>query len=175
MIKNTLFTIFFIAIQAINTPATAQNKCSINGQINYQDIECPKGTDQTPKPQAKTPVQLNLSDAAQRKAITEKWEKDFDVQLKIARSQPRVNQYTGSAAATNTEPNEQTIPMPFNQCVASVNRTLQSLSVQRRNASHIIDSGNLTITKVCAVDGTVLIGCNKADATMMISRITSKC
>ena len=170
MLKPSIFATLFIAAQAINTPATALNKCLINGQINYQDTDCPKGTDQAPKPQTKPAAALNLSDASQRKALLEKIEKDLAQELKTTKNRP-----TPTPQATRTEPPEQSIPMPFDQCIASVNRTLDTLPMQRRNASHIIDSGQITLTKICTSDGTVLIACSKAEQTMLISRTTSSC
>jgi hypothetical protein len=40
MMKSGIFTIIFIATQAINTPATAQFKCEAKGKTSFQDTPC---------------------------------------------------------------------------------------------------------------------------------------
>jgi hypothetical protein len=173
MIKSGIFTIIFIATQAINTPAKAQNKCLINGQISYQDIECPKGTDQSPKPKELPTPHINLSNPTERRARLKKIERDLDEVLKIPR-QKTISTPTPTVTSESTDDNQVT-KMDFNTCVASVNNTLKTILLERRNGEHLMDTPTMTMTKICASDGRLLITCSKNPPAMVTTKIKGKC
>ena len=174
MTKNTLFTIFFIATQVINTPATAQNKCLINGQISYQDTQCPKGTDQSPKPKELPTPHINLSDPTERRVRLEKIERELDEVLKISR-QKTTPPSTPTVITSESTDDNQVTKMDFNTCVASVNNTLKTILLERRNGEHLIDTPTMTMTKICASDGRLLITCSKNPPAMVTTKVKGKC
>ena len=64
----------------------------------------------------------------------------------------------------------QSIDMSFEKCLVTKQSTIASLNVKPSDIKEIVNTSILTITKVCTVDGGVLISCSKPDNKMVITR-----
>ncbi len=78
----------------------------------------------------------------------------------------------GASKQTNANNNVQskTVPMKFSICLATKESTIANLGVSPRNIIPIVNTGILTVTRVCTIDGSVLITCSKLDEHMVITR-----
>lgn len=60
--------------------------------------------------------------------------------------------------------------MSFERCIASKSAALANLNVNPRRLIEIVNTGVLTMTRVCLDDGTsMLITCSKPDAKMLLT------
>ncbi len=65
-------------------------------------------------------------------------------------------------------------PATFEQCVSAREQTIASLGVSPRDIIPVINTPDMTITKLCVADGAVLITCSRADKKMTVTRSANR-
>lgn len=59
--------------------------------------------------------------------------------------------------------------MTFEECLAHRERVIISLNVNPQNIIPVVNTGIVTITRICTADGSVLITCSKPDQKMVLT------
>lgn len=59
--------------------------------------------------------------------------------------------------------------MSFDQCLLTKAKTIASLNVDPGRIVDIVNTGIVTMTKICTDDGAVIITCSKPDRKMVIT------
>lgn len=77
---------------------------------------------------------------------------------------------TAFAAASS-----QTIPLSFEECLARKETVISQLGVNPRNIIPLVNTNIMTMTKLCTVDGSVIVTCSKPDRKMVITQSTNSC
>ena len=75
-----------------------------------------------------------------------------------------------SAGATATSTSK---PMSFNECVIAVAEMTRT--VGRSRWRNISTSNQLTMTRICTIDGSVIVTCSRSDRKMVITRSSKSC
>lgn len=73
------------------------------------------------------------------------------------------------------EVSSSSIPMNFEACLAKKESVIAALGMSPTDIIPVVNTGILTITRVCTVDGSVLITCSKPDQKMIVTRSTDTC
>lgn len=68
-----------------------------------------------------------------------------------------------------------TMSLEFNDCIARREQVISSLNVNPRDIIPVVNTGIMTMTRVCTVDGSVLVTCSKPDAKMVITTSPKQC
>ncbi|TVT59848.1 MAG: hypothetical protein FHK82_02390 [Sedimenticola thiotaurini] len=66
-------------------------------------------------------------------------------------------------------PKSEAFFLSFEDCLARKTQVIASLGIHPQNLMPIVNTGILTIDRVCTVDGSVLITCSKLDRKMIIT------
>jgi len=69
----------------------------------------------------------------------------------------------------------QTIPLSFEECIARREVVISQMGVSPRDIIPVVNTQIMTVTKVCTVDGSVLVTCSKPDRKMILTKSTSSC
>lgn len=72
--------------------------------------------------------------------------------------------------AVASEPSSRSIDMDFQSCLATRSQVIAQLNVNPRDIIEIVNTGMLTVTRVCTSDGSVLITCSKEDRKMVVTQ-----
>lgn len=59
--------------------------------------------------------------------------------------------------------------MPYERCIATVNRTVLQLGLSWQRAPIVLNSSDLYIRRMCTDTGSVLITCSRPDQKMITS------
>jgi len=66
-------------------------------------------------------------------------------------------------------------PMSFEECLSRKEAVVAQLRVNPSDIITVVNTNMVTITKLCTVDGSVLVTCSKPDKKMVITRSTDSC
>lgn len=73
------------------------------------------------------------------------------------------------------EASSQSVRATFDECLATQSRVIAQLNVSPSDIVHIVNTSQMTMTRVCTVDGSVLISCSKPDEKMVITKSDKSC
>lgn len=76
----------------------------------------------------------------------------------------------GFAAANST-----TVSMSFDDCIVRREHVINQLGVSPRDIIPIVNTGIMTMTKICTVDGSLIVTCSKPDKKMILTKSTNSC
>jgi hypothetical protein len=135
------------------------------GATVFSDKPCP-GQRPANAPPTPAPAPRPGNSAAERAAAVKRWEAEIEAeQRRRAAAAPlQPNPATPAPA-----PSSQSLPMPFNQCNAQVADMLLTVAGKARTQL-LVRSPELTMTRICTSDGSVLLTCNAGDQNMVITR-----
>lgn len=71
--------------------------------------------------------------------------------------------------------NSRTISLSFEECLARKEAVISQLGVNPRDIIPVVNTNIMTITKLCTVDGSVIVTCSKPDRKMVITQSTNSC
>ena len=78
-------------------------------------------------------------------------------------------------ATTFAAASSQTISLSFENCLARKEAVISQLGVNPRDIIPVVNTNIMTMTKLCTVDGSVIVTCSKPDRKMVITQSTSSC
>jgi len=67
-------------------------------------------------------------------------------------------------------PESNSIPMSFQDCLSRKTQVIASLGVNPRHIIPIVNTGIMTMDRICTSDGSVLITCSKPDRKMIVTK-----
>ena len=151
-------------------PAWAVNKCTgADGKISYQDASCDGGsaTGRDDLANARKDAQRKSAAVVQsRKSVAADLEAQLEAQIK--RKADLTPQRVETAPTTTVSSSSKA--MPFDQCNATVKSTIQTLAVNWKDFRRIVNSAEMTMTKICTRDGSVTITCSAPDSRMVTTQ-----
>lgn len=68
-----------------------------------------------------------------------------------------------------------TMALSFNNYIAKREQVVASLNVNHRAIAPVVNTGIMTMTRICTADGSVLITCSKPDAKMVFNKSPKSC
>lgn len=80
-----------------------------------------------------------------------------------------------SAPANAAVVDTTSVSVSFDECIARRELVIAKLNVNPRDIVPIVNTGILTMTRVCTSDGSVLVSCSKPDSKMVITQSTNGC
>ena len=78
---------------------------------------------------------------------------------------------TSSFAAASS----QTMSMSFQECIAKREAVITQLGVNPRDIIPVVNTNVMTMTKLCTVDGSIIVTCSKPDRKMVVTTSTNSC
>jgi hypothetical protein len=69
----------------------------------------------------------------------------------------------------------QTVSMSFEECLARKETVISQLGISPGNIIPVVNTNIMTMTKLCTVDGSVIVTCSKPDKKMVITQSTTLC
>jgi hypothetical protein len=78
-------------------------------------------------------------------------------------------------ATTFAAASSQTISLSFDECLARKEAVISQLGVNPRDIIPVVNTKIMTMTKLCTVDGSVIVTCSKPDRKMVITQSTGSC
>ncbi|MEZ0246058.1 MAG: hypothetical protein ACAH09_05420 [Methylophilaceae bacterium] len=78
-------------------------------------------------------------------------------------------------ATTFAAASSQTISLSFEECLARKETVISQLGVNPKNIIPVVNTNIMTMTKLCTVDGSVIVTCSKPDRKMVITQSTNSC
>lgn len=69
----------------------------------------------------------------------------------------------------------QSVNATFDQCLATQSKVIAQLNVPPDDIVHIVNTSQMTVTRICTADGSVLISCSKPDEKMVITKSSKSC
>lgn len=147
--------------------AYAQYQCKDNqGKTSFQDHPCPTEHRTISAPPANSSAAHDQIGSEQHiKKTAETLNRQLDEQLKANPPRPRPK-ITTAATASNTEAQS----MPFDQCVAVVDKTALQLGLGWLRAPIIVRTTEAYIRRFCTDTGSVLITCSRPDQKMVTTK-----
>lgn len=167
-------TLLWAALLLAALPAWAVNKCTgADGRISFQDAPCPEGSirsrDDLADAKREAATRVGGAVMSPKQAAAE-LQAQLEVEMKKERTKP-VRSFQPSDEPTASS---SAVSMPMSQCLATVESTVRSLAVGWKDVRRIVNSPETSMTKICTVDGSVIITCSAPDAKMVTTR-GSKC
>lgn len=169
--KHSLIIIIAAALlTALCAPAWAINKCiGPDGKVAFQDAAC-DATSTTARDDlvnAKKDAEIKR-DAVRKslKTVAQDLEAQLSSELKNRANRPPPMTEPAPAATVSSTAAD----MTFDQCTASVQSTIKSLAINWKDVKRIVNSAQVTITKICTHDGSVTITCSAPDSRMVTTR-----
>lgn len=134
------------------------------GSTSFQDQPCATDQRAVTPPNAATPVNPapRIGSEQHIKGVADALNRQVEERVKNSPPPPRPA--LGSQSTSSATPQSQ--PMPFEQCVATVNRTALQLGLGWRRAPVVINSADLYIRRMCTDTGSVLVTCSRPDQMM---------
>lgn len=69
----------------------------------------------------------------------------------------------------------QTLPLSFEECIARREAVINQLGVNPRDIIPVVNTNIMTMTKLCTVDGSIIVTCSKPDRKMVVTQSTNAC
>lgn len=79
------------------------------------------------------------------------------------------------STAANAEASSQSINATFEQCQATLEGVISDLAVPRSEVRSIVDTSIMSVTRICVVEGSILISCSRPDEKMVITQSSKYC
>ncbi len=162
--------IFAASLALLGSHSWAVNKCiAADGKVSFQDAECPLKSQNSRDDLAeskKSDAQRNGENVMSPKQAAAALQAKFEAEMK----KPRPSAASQSTSEQREVAFNSAESMPMSQCRATVERTILSLGLTGRNVLRIVDSAVMTVTKMCSVDGSVMITCSAPDQKMVITQ-----
>ena len=163
-------TIVWAALLLAALPAWAVNKCTgADGKISFQDAPCPAGLtrarDDIADAKKEAATRLGGAVMSPKQAAAE-LQAQLETEMKKERTKP-VRSFQPSDEPTASS---SAVAMPMSQCLATVESTVRSLAVGWKDVRRIVNSPETSMTKICTMDGSVIITCSAPDAKMVTTR-----
>lgn len=153
-------------------------KCpSASGATTFSDKPCPNAQrkdghqwiDVEEETRRKREEEHRLAaEAARLRTEREEAEARRKATEKLRQTTPPASPSHSSSA--NAKPSSQSISMSFEQCISKRESVIASLGVNPRDIKPIVDTGLMTMTRICTNDGSVLITCSSVDQKMIITQ-----
>lgn len=166
--KNLLITATMLTV--LCTPALAVNKCvGMDGRTIYQDATCAAGsaTARDDLANARKDAQRKTDAVIQsRKSVAADLEAQLTAEIKKKADRPPQRVELAPAPTVSSS----STAMPFDQCNATVQATTRSLAVNWKDVQRIVNSAEMSMTKICTRDGSVTITCSALDSRMVTTQ-----
>lgn len=69
----------------------------------------------------------------------------------------------------------QTVSLNFEECLARKEAVISQLGVNPKDIIPVVNTNIMTMTKLCTVDGSVIVTCSRPDKKMVITQSTNSC
>ncbi|CDF86334.1 hypothetical protein PKB_5021 [Pseudomonas knackmussii B13] len=73
------------------------------------------------------------------------------------------------------EASSQSAHATFDECQATQSKVITQLNVPPSDIVHIVNTSQMTVTRICTADGSVLISCSAPDEKIVITRSDKSC
>lgn len=83
--------------------------------------------------------------------------------------------FAAASGGVMAEASSQSVRATFDECLATQSRVVAQLNVSPSDIVHIVNTSQMTMTRICTVDGSVLISCSKPDEKMVITKSDKSC
>lgn len=174
----------FAAVLSIDSAIAGVYRCPAeNGSNVYTDKPCSDGDRsedgswvnlQEERQRLREQQRIDAERQAERereahRLAIEQQEKERREREEQARARAKAHSQTKRRAALPA-PKTETLSLPFNECLARKAQVIASLGVNPRDIIPIVNTGIMTMDRICTVDGSVLITCSKPDRKMAITQ-----
>lgn len=73
------------------------------------------------------------------------------------------------------EAKSQSMSMSFEDCLARKETVISQLGVNPKDIIPVVNTNIMTMTKLCTVDGSVIVTCSRPDNKMVLTQSTKSC
>jgi hypothetical protein len=168
-LQMTLCLVILFVAALSNSAIAEVNRCvDQRGAVTFQQQPCSRPDVPSSNAQAalaRDKAQRQAESVQNRKAVAA----SLEAQLEAAKKRRAAEPLVPAAATARVSSSSQ--PMSFEQCKQAVGRTVLALGPAAiQNTRFLVSSTIVTVTRICTVEGSVLITCSAPDGTMVTTQ-----